>query len=262
MKSKLAAIFLILLCVGLGVGLIVRHQQATRAQELALAHILQLSNDVVETRSNLEKKQGDNLLMDKDLTARKSDLLSVSNNLAAVSASLARLQVEAKAAAETAAAELARRDAKIIELQGQNDDMTKKMGDLSLSLTNLETQIADTQRKLATSEGDREFLVQELRRLQAEKAELERQFNDLVILREQVRKLKDELSISRRLEWLKQGIYGNLGKKGGERLTEAAKSSSPKTNIPSLNVELRQDGGVKVEASPGAAETNAPVKTQ
>jgi len=62
---------------------------------------------------------------------------------------------------------------------------------------------ADTERKLAASEGDREFLLAELKRLQAEKVDLERQFNDLALLRDQIRKLKDELSIASRLEWIR-----------------------------------------------------------
>jgi chromosome segregation ATPase len=258
MKSKLAVIFLVLLSIGMGVGLIVRHKQADTESKSLLGHVLQLSNQVVSTRLQLEEQQSVNMELRTNLATRKIEISSVSNNLAAVSANFSKLQVEAKAAADLAAIEMAKRDSKISELQGQNDDMTKKMGDLSTSLTNLNTQIIETERKLTASEGDREFLMKELRRLQAEKTELERQFNDLALLRDQVRKLKEELSISRRLEWLRQGIYGNLNKKGGERLTEAKKVEPTNAVDSSLNVELRQDGGVKIESKIPAAETNAP----
>ena len=84
--------------------------------------------------------------------------------------------------------------------KGQNDDLTKKMSDLNTSINNLESQIAVTQKKLADSEGDRELLLKELKRLQAEKAELERRFNDLAVLRDQVRKLRDDVAVIRQCD--------------------------------------------------------------
>ena len=129
------------------------------------------------------------------------------------------MREEAQAAATNAAADIAKRDSRINELETQRDDLTKRMTDLNGQITGLEGQISDTQRKLAASEGDREFLLKELKRLQAEKNELEKQFNDLAgMLREQVRKLKDELSISKRLDWIRRGLYGSL--KGAEKLQE------------------------------------------
>jgi hypothetical protein len=86
--------------------------------------------------------------------------------------------------------------------------------------------------------------------LQVEKAELERQFNDLATLRTQVAKLKEELSIARRLEWIRMGIYGAQDKKGAERLM-AGSMPAPKSNNFNLNVELKQDGGGQIVPPPG-----------
>jgi hypothetical protein len=133
--------------------------------------------------------------------------------------------------------------------------MTTKMTELNTSLGNLEKQIADTTKKLTASEGDREFLMRELKRLQTEKAELEKQFNDLAVLREQVRKLRDELSIARRIEWIRRGIYGTATQKGAEGLVKPIQQSTTGTNV-DLNVELKQGGGVKVQSG-----TNAPPAT-
>jgi len=79
--------------------------------------------------------------------------------------------------------------------------------DLNAAITNLNTQILETQRKLTASEGDKAFLEKELKRLMGEKAELERQFNDLKVLRAQVAKLKEELTIARRLDWIRRGLF-------------------------------------------------------
>jgi hypothetical protein len=110
---------------------------------------------------------------------------------------------------------------------------------------------------LEASEGDREFLLKELKRLQAEKSDLERQFNDLAMLRDQVRRLRDELSVSRRLEWIRRGLYGSL--KGGELLRKGfASASNTQTNF-NLDVEIKRDGSATVLTNtPGAdaAATN------
>ena len=82
--------------------------------------------------------------------------------------------------------------------------------------------------------------------MQAEKADLERQFNDLAVMREQIRKLKDELSIARRIEWIRKGIMGGGSTpKGATLLKRGFKRRENKPNF-DLNVELNQEGGVQV----------------
>jgi hypothetical protein len=49
--------------------------------------------------------------------------------------------------------------------------------------------------------------------MMTEKAELERQFNDLTVLRAQVAKLKQELKVARRLEWIRQGLFASSEQK-------------------------------------------------
>ncbi len=255
MQSKGAIALLVLVALGLGTGLLVRDRKARTEKQTDVSKIVQLSNTVVETQSRFEEQRLVNLTLSTNLAGRETDLATFSNRVVSTSADLARAQTDAKAAAEAAASEMAKRDAKISDLQGQNDDMTKKMSDLNASLSTLEKQITDTQRKLAASEGDREFLLKELKRLQTEKAELERQFNDLAALRDQVRRLRDELSIARRLEWIRQGIYGNQTQKGGEKLMQDAPADLSKITNNTVRIDLKQDGSVKV-----APPTNAPPK--
>ena len=103
-------------------------------------------------------------------------------------------------------------------------ELDKESADLRSSITNLECQIAVTQKKLAASEGDRAALIKELKELQAKKDELEKRFNDLAALKEQVHKLKEELSIARRLDWIRRGIYEALNEKGGQRLMDPSEA--------------------------------------
>jgi len=254
-RAKWPIIILALVSVGLVVVLLIQRDKATKEKRKDTERIEQISNSWVQTSTDLNEQKKVNIVLDRDLTNRTEDLNVVSNNLVAVRETLAKTEAAAAAAAQQAKEEMAKRDAKIASLESEKDDLTKRMMELNTSITSLEGKIAATEKKLAASEGDREFLLKELKRLQAEKAELERQFNDLAILREQVRKLKDELSIARRLDWIRRGLYGsNL--KGAEKLQKGFFVPVVRTNY-DLNVELTRQGEVKVK--PPA--TNAPAAT-
>lgn len=264
-------VFLIVLAVGFGIGLIVVNNKAREERQRDTAHITQLSNEVVQVRGQLNDQKTVNASLENNLNQLQTNLADVKAQAAALagkltetettlrstSETLEKTRAEARAASESAAAEMAKRDARIRELEGENDDLTKKMIDLNTSLGNLEKQIAETERKLAASEGDREFLLRELRRLQAEKAELEKQFNDLAVLREQVRRLKEELSIARRLEWIRRGIYGAQGQKGAEALVRPSTPARAESASPDLEVEIKQSGDVTIQGG-----TNAPAPRQ
>lgn len=240
-----ALVILLLATLGLGGGLFYRHTQAVKQQQQDFQVKTELTNRLVETQDKYEKQEQLTMLLQTNLINQKGELNQTSNQLVKLALDLNKTQKEAQAAAEAARAEMAKRDQKISELETQNDQLDKQAIDMKAAISNLEKSIADTEKQLAASEGDREFLLKELKRLQAEKAELERQFNDLSALRSQVAKLKEELSIARRLEWIRMGIYGMQTQKGAEKLMQAAASPTPATPY-NLNVELKQDGTANV----------------
>jgi len=84
--------------------------------------------------------------------------------------------------------------------------------------------------------------------MQAEKSELEKQFNDLALLRAQISKLRDEMQVARRLQWIRDGLYGKQDQKGAEKMLLGITPPGSKETRPGfdLNVELRQDGSAKV----------------
>jgi chromosome segregation ATPase len=259
---KAAIIILVILSLGLGVTLFVRHTQAVKLKNEKDETILErdnLSNRLEQTKTKLDEMTQVNSTLETNLTTRSQDLTTKSNDLVKITAELAKTQKEAKAASEAATAELAKRDARISELETQKSALDEQANGLKSAIGTLEKSIADTEKKLTASEGDREFLLKELKRLQVEKAGLERQFNDLALLRTQVSKLKDELSISRRLEWIRMGIYGQQEVKGAERLMAPAAIATAATNF-NLQVELKQDGGAMIvpARTNGAANPAAP----
>lgn len=261
MKNQMGVVILTVVCVGLIIWLVVVRKQTTERQKTDADRIHTLSNQWVETSANLDDQRQVNASLEKDLDTQKKAYLDLTNNFAQLSMDLDKTSSSLKETQD----EVNKRDAKIAELENQNTALDQRALSLSQSITNLTQQIELTQQKLAASEGDKEFLEKELQRLMAEKAELERQFNDLTVLRAQVSKLKAELSISRRLDWIRRGIMASFDQKGAEKLMQSMSSTSaPPTEAKSdhydLNVEVNADGTVKVipPLTNNPASTNVP----
>lgn len=253
MKLKVAIIILIFVAGGFGIGLIKLNQNYKAEQALATeraSRVNQLSNEVVSVRSALNEQKNVNLILETNLTGRIYEVGSLSNNIESLNATLAKARADAQAAAEQAEAEIARRDDQIQKLTTERANLESEMTDLKGAIAKLDTQIADTERQLATSEGEKAFLLKELQRLQAEKAELERQFNDLAALREQVSHLREQLAITRRLEWIRRGFLSTEQRKGGQILNEGFRPRTPVTNDTGLKVDLREDGGATIQPGP------------
>ncbi len=261
MKTRIGVIILVLVCLGLGIALIAVKTEALKEQRKSVDQLNVLSNQLVAVNSKYNDESQKSAAFEKDLDEQKkafTDLTNtytqVSANLSQASAGLAKTEAALKAREE----EIKQRDAKIAALEKQNQDLDKRAIELGVSITNLTTQIEETKRKLAASDGDRAVLETNLKRLLAEKAELERQFNDLTILRAQVAKLKEDMTIARRLDWIRRGLFASSEQKGAQKLLSGIPvprlpGKAPKPNF-DLNVEVSSDGSVKV-VPPG---TNAP----
>lgn len=258
---RAALTVLTIICVALGVALYARNKRSIERQQADQERILALSNDLVKASVQRDELHKISLLLETNLTVTSVELSSLSNHLIKTSADLEKAKSEAKAAAEASQAEMKKRDAKIAELEHENTTLEKQSDDLRGAIGGLEKAISETEKKLAASEGDREFLLKELKRLQAEKAELERQFNDIAELRKQVSRLKDELSIARRIEWIKKGIFGFSEAKGGQMLLQqtpkTAKTTATATNL-GLQAELRTDGTATITTPGGLRPNTAP----
>jgi chromosome segregation ATPase len=267
MKNRMGIIILTLACVGLAIALVLNQSNATRDRKVAEDQILTHSNKWAETSAKLDEQRNVNNELTNLLAARVEDLGTLTNQITETSNTLAKTEDSLKAAQD----EVAKRDAQIADLEAQNKHLDEKAADLSSSITNLQAQIDDTQKKLTASEGDKAFLEKELQRLVAEKAELEKQFNDLKVLRAQVAKLKEDLDISRRLAWIREGIFARADQKGAQQLMQnrapliggtnvTAAAAKPPANY-DLNVEVNSDGTVRLmPANTNSVPTNAPPK--
>jgi hypothetical protein len=267
MKNRVGVIVLALLCLGLGIALIVVGMNAAKQQRESAGTILDYSNRWSGSSLEVDKQKLKITTLETNLDSQKKALNELSNTYIQVSASLLQTSntlAKTESALKASQVEITKRDAEISDLATQNKALDKQAMDLSAAITNLTTQILDTQKRLASSEGDKVFLEKELQRLVAEKAELERQFNDLAVVRAQVAKLKEELNISRRIEWIRQGLFGSSDQRGAQKLMQGLPAAQPSSKTPrptyDLNVEIGADGSVKVipPLSGRPAETNSP----
>jgi chromosome segregation ATPase len=258
---------LVALCLILGITLIVMMSKASSRQQEDAQRIETLSNKWVTVEKEAEDQKSVMATLYKERDEQKKSYEDLTNNftkisdqLSLTSSNLGKTEADLKSAKD----EIAQRDSKIADLEAQNQNLDRQALDLSTALTNLNAQIDETKRKLDASEGDNAFLTKELKRLMAEKAELERQFSDLTVMRAQVAKLKEELSIARRLEWIREGLFARADQHGAQQLMQfgpppaAAKPPKPAYD---LNVEVSADGSVKViPPLTNTAATSPPAK--
>jgi chromosome segregation ATPase len=263
MNNRTGVVVLLLVALGLAVALIVIKKQAVEQHGQDVDKNVALSNTLVKTTEEWDKQKQVNSELENDREKQRRAFDDLTNNFTKVTATLsdtASNLSQTAAALKTSQEETALRDARIADLEAQNQALDRQALNLGTAITNLTLQIAETKRKLAASEGEKGFLEGELKRLMAEKADLERQFNDLTVLRAQVAKLKDELNIARRLDWIRRGLFASSDEKGATKLMRGVTPIPPKTVSTNydLNVELHSGGGIKVNPPATNAPANPP----
>lgn len=273
MKIKIAIIVLAVACIGLGIALFTIKKQADEQQAKDAATISDLSGQVVNAKKQIDELGQVNIVLTNDLAISRQQLAQLSNSLTSAAATLAATQTSLASAQN----QITNLNTHISDLEVQNKVLDQRAGELTNTLALLTASIEKTQNQLAIAETNRAFVEQELQKQLAKKAELEHKFNDLDALRAQVRKLRDEMFVARRLQLMKND---NGNKKGAELLIQRdvkfvnvpisapapttanasapAASKRPTAQAPSydLNVEVGSDGSVKVIPPLGA--TNRP----
>jgi len=261
MNSKIGIAILAVACFGFAVAVVVLKHQADAQQATSASTILDFSNQIVKANVSIEDLNQANLNLSNDLATNREMSRALSNQLAETAGSLATTTVSL----QDAQLQITNLNGRITDLEAQNQVLDQRASSLSNTIAALDTQISLTQAQLAASETNNAFLDSELKRQIAQKAELQHKFNDLAEVRTQVRKLRDDLLVARRLAWIRAGIDPTKPLKGGQLLMQrspptahaASAAGSPSYN---LNVEVGSDGSVHVVSpltNPPAA-TNPP----
>ena len=261
MKLKIGLIVLATVCLGLIVALFTTRKAAVDQRVHDTAIILDFSNQLDTANLTLNDVRQVNLELTTKMTAVQQTAAEFSNDLAAASSALSA----SKASLQSAEGKISNLNGRIADLEAQNKALDERAADLTGKLADLNARILITQQKLANSEADNTFLAAELQKQLAQKTELERKFGDLNVVRAQVKKLRDDLYVARRLEWMANGTSPSTVRKGGELLMRrstvsvapASAKAAPAPLKPAspydLNVEVGSDGSVRVISA-----TNSP----
>jgi predicted nucleic acid-binding Zn-ribbon protein len=242
MKMKIGLVVLVAACAGLLIALVVTKQSADEQQKNSASAILDLSNQLDKANSGLNDLRQVNLTLNNDLATNRQEAESLSNNLAEATIALA----STKASLQDAQGQISNLNTRIAGLEAENQSLDQRAAELTNTIAQLGAQIADTQKKLADSTTNNIFLTHELKRQMDEKAELETKFNNLTVVRAQVKKLRDDLLSARRLEWIRQGTDPAIQLKGAQLLMQrpAPAATPPSQPHYDLNVEVGSDGSV------------------
>jgi chromosome segregation ATPase len=253
MKTKIVVAFLAVASAGLAIALFVTKNRSDEQHKTDLSSIEDLTKQLVSVRQTNSELSDINIVLNRDLATNQVQIAALSNSLVGTEASL----TDSHTALSNAQDQITGLNTRITDLEKQNNALDQRATELTGAITQLNAQIADTRGKLATSENNNTYLQQQLQKQMAEKAELEHKFNDLDALRQQVKKIKTDMYIARRLQLMKNDI---AGKKGAELLIahQPAETTAPAAPSYGLNVEVGSDGSVKIMPPVGA--TNAPAR--
>ena len=253
MKLKIVIVILAVACLGLLIGLLAVKKQGEEQHATDVSSIVDFSNQVADAQLKINDLKNANLTYSNDFELSQQQAAQLSNSLAAAQVTIASSQATIVSAQQ----QITNLNSRIGDLEVQNRVLDQQASELTNTIAKLDSMIADTQSKLGLSESNSVYLQQELQKQMAQKAEIEHKFNDIDELRQQVKKIKDDLFVARRLQLMKND---NSQKKGAQLLIQR---SVPVTNNPAatpnygLNVEVGSDGSVKV-IPPLGASTNAP----
>jgi chromosome segregation ATPase len=204
--------------------------------------ILDFSNQLVTARANLDELGQVNLRLTNELAASHEESLTFSNQFAETSGTLANT----RASLQSAQDQIGGLNKRIAGLTTQNQVLDQRAAALSGAIAGLNAQIADTQQKLADSETNNTFLEAELQRQTVARAELEGKFNNLTVVRAQAKKLKEDLVVSRRMQWMREGTDPAMLAKGGQQLMQRTAPAPARPPHYDLNVEVSSDGAIRV----------------
>ena len=251
MKTKIGIVIFAVVCVGLLIALIATKKAADDQRKSDADHILDFSNQLVTAHSSLDDLNQVNLMLTNDLDASRQSLVELSNNLDETSNTL----TETKASLQGAQDQITNLNSRITDLEAQNKSLDDRATALAGTIQSLDSQMAATQAQLATSETNNAFLTAELQKQMAQRAELEHKFNDIDQVRTQVKKLRDEAFVARRLQWMSNGSNPAQPQKGAQLLMQhTATSTNTASSQYDLNVEVGSDGSIHVLPAP----TNSP----
>lgn len=235
--KTLVTVILILACAGLVIALVVTQKNIDEQKRQKDATIAEFSNDLVTANDELTDLRQVNLQLTNDLSTSRQQLVLLSNQVLNISDSLSNSDTQLKAAED-----------QISSLQAQNQAMDDQAAALTNTIIALKAKISAAQAQFADAERNNGFLESEVTNQAAAYQKLNAEFNDLKAVRDQARKLHNELVVARRLQWIREGTQPGNNVKGAQLLMARSwptNALAPASHY-NLSVEVDSSGGVHI----------------
>jgi chromosome segregation ATPase len=242
--KTLVTVILILACVGLVIALVFTQKNIDEQKRQKDSQIMDFSNQLVTANDELTDLRQVNLTLTNDLNSSREQLVLLSNQVLTISGSLSNSDTQLKMAED-----------QISALQAQNDALDKQVAEASNAMVSMNAKIDAAKVQLAESQKNVGFYHSEATNEFAAYQALAAKFADLKAVREQAKKLHNELVVERRLQWIREGKQPGNNVKGAQLLM--ARSWPTNALVPAshynLSVEVDSSGAVHI-----VNETNAP----
>ena len=242
--KTLVTVILILACAGLVVTLVVTQKHIDEQRKRDADTILDFSNQVVAANSDLDELRQVNLMLTNDLNSSRDQLMVLSNQMVTMSDTISNTDTQLKTAQD-----------QIASLQAQNQSLDQQAADLTNAIVALNAKILSAQNQLADSEKNGVFWQTEATNKAAQLAELNQKFTDLQTVRDQAKKLHNELVVQRRLAWIREGTMPNSNVKQGQLLMARSwptNQLAPPSRY-NLSVEVDSSGAVHIVSDTNSA---------
>ena len=210
-----------------------------------------LIGEVAQTKQSLIQANAAIETVKANVVAAQNETRAVENRAAAERAQFEKAIADYQRAVKDRDAVLANITQANEQLAKQAEQLNADIGKQQTALKDLNTKIADKERQLEATVGERDLLTRELKALMTKRTELERQLSDLGFLREHVAHLKAEAATARRFAAARAGTLHDE-RKGAQRLIDR---NTRQPALPALSragsalvVELRNDGTVQLAA--------------
>jgi chromosome segregation ATPase len=174
--------------------------------------LLEYSNKWAAANAEAETQKAKASALQASMDAQKKMLNDLTNSVTQLTTNLNDTRAsltKADSSLQASLAEVTRSAGRIRELETQIKSLDAEALELSKNITNLTARLAESQQKLTASDRDKAAFETDLKRMTAEKVQLERRFNDLDEVRAQQAKLARELHLARRVEWAQEGLGEN-----------------------------------------------------
>lgn len=176
----------------LGTGWLTALKRVEGERASAATNIHRFTSERVRAQMQLQEQLNINAALETSINQRTRDIATYSNRVETALVSLTKASDTARKEADRYRSELAVKDQQIADLLKERTSLSGRVDEVTAKIAALQSRITESENRLTTVEKEREGLKTELRSLMAEKASLERRFQDVAFLRGQLRTLQGD----------------------------------------------------------------------